>query len=146
MRKAVICFLACLLVWSAASARVLDVTQAQIARLGIRTAPVRPAETQSTVSVLGRVMPAPDSRIPVSAPFAGAVERLLKLEGARVKVLMSRLEGGKGAPGEVLDDALLVACGEGAVRLLQVQREGRPAMAAGDFLRGNPVTAGRRLG
>lgn len=85
MRKAVICFLACLPVWSAASARVLDVTQAQIARLGIRTAPVRPAETQSTVSILGRVMPAPDSRIPVSAPFAGAVERLLKLEGARVK-------------------------------------------------------------
>lgn len=85
MRKTAICLLACLPVWSAASARVLDVTQAQIARLGIRTAPVRPAETQSTVSVLGRVMPAPDSRIPVSAPFAGAVERLLKLEGARVK-------------------------------------------------------------
>ena len=85
MRKAVLCLLACLPVWSAASARVLDVTQAQMARLGIRTVPVRPAETQSTVSVLGRVMPAPDSRIPVSAPFAGAVERLLKLEGARVK-------------------------------------------------------------
>lgn len=85
MRKPVLCLLACLPIWSAASARVMDVTQAQVARLGIRTVPVRPAETQSTVSVLGRVMPAPDSRIPVSAPFAGAVERLLKLEGARVK-------------------------------------------------------------
>ena len=84
-----------------------------------------------------------DCRIRGLSPQPGA---WFELEGARVKVLMSRLEGGKGAPGEVLDDALLVACGEGAVRLLQVQREGRPAMAAGDFLRGNPVTAGRRLG
>lgn len=85
MRKIVLCLFACLPAWSAASARVLEVTPAQIARLGIRTTPVRPAEIQSTVSVLGRVMPAPDSRVPVSAPFAGAVERLLKLEGARVK-------------------------------------------------------------
>lgn len=85
MRKAVLCLLVCLPVWSAASARVVEVTPAQATRLGIRTVPVRPAETQSAVSVLGRVMPAPDSRIPVSAPFAGAVERLLKLEGARVK-------------------------------------------------------------
>lgn len=85
MRKVVFCLLACLPAWSGASARVVDVTQAQVTRLGIRTMPVRPAETQPTVSVLGRVTPAPDSRIPVAAPFAGAVERLLKLEGARVK-------------------------------------------------------------
>lgn len=85
MSRIILCLLACLPAWSTASARVLDVTPAQMARLGIRTAPVHPADIQSTISVLGRVMPAPDSRIPVSAPFAGAVERLLKLEGAHVK-------------------------------------------------------------
>ncbi|MEQ1617240.1 MAG: methionyl-tRNA formyltransferase [Terricaulis sp.] len=68
-----------------------------------------------------------------------------ELGSARVKVLMSRLGDGAGAPGEVLDDALLVACGEGAVRLLEVQREGRAPLPAETFLRGSPVQAGFRL-
>jgi methionyl-tRNA formyltransferase len=67
------------------------------------------------------------------------------LDGARVKVLMSRAEPGQGAPGEALDDALLIACGEGAVRLLIVQREGRGPLPAADFLRGVPVARGQRL-
>jgi methionyl-tRNA formyltransferase len=46
----------------------------------------------------------------------------------------------------VLDGALLVACGAGAVRLLQVQREGRQAQDAGTFLRGFPLPAGALLG
>jgi methionyl-tRNA formyltransferase len=65
--------------------------------------------------------------------------------GLRVKVLMSRLGQGAGAPGETLDDSLLVACAQGAVRLLEVQREGRGALAAADFLRGTPIPAGTRL-
>ncbi|OQW55798.1 MAG: methionyl-tRNA formyltransferase [Proteobacteria bacterium HN_bin10] len=68
-----------------------------------------------------------------------------ELEGVRMKALNSRLAQGQGAPGEVLDDNLLVACGDGAVRLLTVQREGRGAMAAEVFLRGQPVRAGARL-
>jgi methionyl-tRNA formyltransferase len=44
-----------------------------------------------------------------------------------------------------LDDRLLIACGDGAVRLLRVQREGKAAMAAEDFLRGTPVPAGALL-
>jgi methionyl-tRNA formyltransferase len=66
--------------------------------------------------------------------------------GTRVKALLSRVGGESGAPGEVLDDALLVACGTGSVRLLRVQREGKGAQDAGDFLRGFPIPAGTMLG
>ncbi len=62
----------------------------------------------------------------------------------RVKALLSQADAGWGAPGEVLDD-LLVACGEGAVRLLQVQREGKGVQDAGTFLRGYPIARGTRL-
>ena len=65
--------------------------------------------------------------------------------GVRVKALMSRLGLGDGAPGEALDEALLIACGEGAIRLVEVQREGRAAMTAEAFLRGTPVAAGTQL-
>ena len=63
----------------------------------------------------------------------------------RVKALLSRVGAGSGAPGEVLDDRLLVACGEGAVRLLQVQREGKGVQDAETFLRGFPVRPGAKL-
>lgn len=65
--------------------------------------------------------------------------------GVRAKALMSRLGQGAGAPGEALDDSLLIACGEGALRLQIVQREGRAAMEAGDFVRGTPVPEGALL-
>ncbi len=68
-----------------------------------------------------------------------------ELDGVRVKALLSRLGQGDGAPGEVLDDNLLIACGEGAVRLLTVQREGRGPLAADVFLRGQAVPTGARL-
>ena len=64
---------------------------------------------------------------------------------ARVKALLSRLEAGEGDPGLVLDGELKVACGEGAVRLLQVQREGRGVQDAETFIRGYPVPSGARL-
>lgn len=76
------------------------------------------------------------------APFPGA---WFMLEGERVKALMSETAPGTGAPGEALDDALTIACGEGAVRLTRLQRAGAGAMAAGDFLRGRPVPAGAML-
>jgi methionyl-tRNA formyltransferase len=68
-----------------------------------------------------------------------------ELNGVRVKALRSRLGQGAGAPGEALDDQLLIACGGGAVRLLTVQREGRGPLAAQAFLRGQTVPAGARL-
>lgn len=76
------------------------------------------------------------------SPHPGA---WFELNGARVKVLLSRQGQGAGAPGETLDDELLVACGDGAVRLLTVQREGRAPLPAADFLRGTPIPAGVRL-
>lgn len=68
-----------------------------------------------------------------------------ELNGSRIKVLLSSEAAGVGSPGEVLDEKLLVACGEGAVRLLRVQREGRGPMEADEFLRGQPVPVGARL-
>ncbi len=63
----------------------------------------------------------------------------------RVKVLLSIQAEGDGAPGEVLDDRLLIACGQGAVRLLRLQREGRGPQQADEFLRGFQIPVGACL-
>ncbi|HEX8231876.1 MAG TPA: methionyl-tRNA formyltransferase [Caulobacteraceae bacterium] len=93
-----------------------------------------------------RPAPEVDRRIRGLSPIPGAWFLLRGGRPVRVKALLSRPEAGAGAPGEVLDERLLVACGEGAVRLLQVQREGRGAQDAGSFLRGTAVPAGTVLG
>ncbi len=87
-----------------------------------------------------------DCHIRGLSPFPGAWFE--GPDGARIKALMSRLSvRAQGAPGEVLDDALLIGCGDGsAVRLLRVQREGKAAQSPGDFLRGFPITSGTVLG
>jgi methionyl-tRNA formyltransferase len=102
---------------------------------------IEPAETRIDWTRAAREI---DFHIRGLSPAPGAWFELPG--GVRAKALMSRLGQGSGAPGEALDDFLLIACGEGAVRLLEVQREGRAAMAAGDFLRGTPLQAGARLG
>jgi methionyl-tRNA formyltransferase len=76
------------------------------------------------------------------SPFPGA---WCEIGGVRVKALRSSKGNGGGAPGAVLDDKLTIACGEGAVRLVEVQRAGKHAMAAEEFLRGTPVKSGTRL-
>ena len=63
----------------------------------------------------------------------------------RIRVLRSALVEGSGEPGVLLDSRLTVACGEGALRLLEVQRAGRRPMSAEEFLRGFPVSPGQRL-
>ena len=84
-----------------------------------------------------------DWKIRGLSPFPGAWFTAPGQKGpVRVKALLSRLEDGQGAPGAVLDEALLVACGEGAVRLLRVQREGKGPQDAATFLRGFPVAPG----
>jgi len=60
-------------------------------------------------------------------------------KGERIKALASTLSEGSGAPGALLDQQLTVACGEGAVRLLRVQRAGKRPMEATQFLRGNSL-------
>jgi methionyl-tRNA formyltransferase len=66
--------------------------------------------------------------------------------GERIRLLRSCLAEGAGPPGTVLDDRLTVACGDGAVRLLEVQRAGRAPAPADAFLRGFPLPPGTRLG
>lgn len=100
---------------------------------------ITPEETRIDWTMPSRQI---DCMIRGLSPAPGA---WFEFEGARVKVLMSRLGAGEGKPGQILDDALLVACGEGAVRLLSVQREGRAQMPAEAFLRGSPVETGFRL-
>jgi methionyl-tRNA formyltransferase len=71
------------------------------------------------------------------SPFPGA---WCELAGAgRVKILRTTKSSGSGPPGQVLDDKLTVACGSGAVRLVELQRAGKQPMAADEFLRGTPV-------
>jgi methionyl-tRNA formyltransferase len=77
------------------------------------------------------------------SPFPGA---WCEIAGERTKVLRTTKGEGAGAPGTVLDDLLTVACGEGAVRILELQRAGRQAMKAHEFLRGASVAAGTLLG
>ena len=87
-----------------------------------------------------------DQKIRGLSPFPGAWFELATEKGpVRVKALLSRVEDGEGRPGEVLDTALLVATGSGAVRLLRVQREGKGAQDAEVFLRGTPVNPGTRF-
>ena len=74
------------------------------------------------------------------SPFPGA---WCEIAGERVKLLRSRLTAGQGAPGQVLS-GFTVACGEGAVEVLEAQRSGKKPMAAGELLRGWGLPA--RLG
>jgi methionyl-tRNA formyltransferase len=76
------------------------------------------------------------------SPFPGA---WCEIGGARVKVLRTTKAKGAGAPGTVLDDRLAVACRDGAIRILELQRAGKQAMKAEEFLRGTPVTPGTVL-
>jgi methionyl-tRNA formyltransferase len=82
------------------------------------------------------------------SPFPGAWFEAAPPGGRpeRIKVLRTTLGEGSGEPGEVLDDTLTIACGEGAVRLLEVQRAGKRAMTAEEFLRGFTMPRGTRLG
>jgi methionyl-tRNA formyltransferase len=73
------------------------------------------------------------------SPFPGA---FTVLGGQRLKILRAESAAGQGAPGMVLDDRFAIACGEGAIRPLVVQREGKAALPLADFLRGSAVSPG----
>ncbi len=83
-----------------------------------------------------------DRHIRGLSPFPGA---WIEVEGQRIKLLASRVAQGCGAPGQVLDDALTVACGRGAVQVLRLQRAGKAAQDSGEFLRGMPLPKGTKL-
>ena len=83
-----------------------------------------------------------DCQIRGLSPFPGA---WFERDGERIKVLLSVPAEGGGPPGTVLDERLTVACGDGAVRLLRLQRAGKGAMAAEDLLRGFAIPPGTLL-
>ena len=76
------------------------------------------------------------------SPHPGA---WFEIGAVRVRVSRSTKGEGSGLPGTVLDNKLTVACGDGAVHLLEVQRAGKQPMGAEEFLRGTAVKAGTRV-
>ena len=76
------------------------------------------------------------------SPFPGA---WFDLDGTRIKVLMSEVASGDGPAGTVLDDALTIATGTGAIRLLRLQKAGRGPVSAAEFLRGTTLPKGVAL-
>ncbi len=83
-----------------------------------------------------------DRQIRAFDPWPGS---FTGLAGSTLKVLAGHPEPVAGEPGVMLDDGLLVGCGNGAMRLTRVQLPGRTVLDAGAFLRGHPVSAGTRL-
>lgn len=80
------------------------------------------------------------------SPFPGAfVETDLGKGPERLKVLRTALAGGAAEAGTLLDEDGTIACAEGAVRLVTVQRAGKGPMSAGEFLRGARLSAGAKL-
>ena len=141
-----------------AAALAVDV----VARLAGGRIAARPQPNEG-VTVAAKLDPA-DRRIDFSDD-ADAIERRVRafspapgawieVGGERLKVLaaepVSAFVGRRGnraaAPGTVLDEALTVACGKGAIRLTRLQRGGRSALSAPELLRGFPVPAGTLLG
>ena len=80
------------------------------------------------------------------SPFPGAwFEITVAGKVERLKVLRAVRSDLHGAPGTVLDDKLTIACGDGAVRLIDMQRAGKKPMSATEVLRGLPIGVGMRV-
>lgn len=76
------------------------------------------------------------------SPFPGA---FTEVHGERLKILVAEPVSGNGRPGEVIGDDLTIACGEGALKLLKVQRAGKSAMTAAELLKGFALPRGTQL-
>jgi methionyl-tRNA formyltransferase len=83
------------------------------------------------------------NRIRAFNPWPGSFCQLP--DGSLLKVWAADLEDAVGTPGELLDDALLVATGKGALRLIEVQPSGKGRMPSSAFLNGRPLEAGQTL-
>jgi len=80
------------------------------------------------------------------SPFPGAWSEVgIDGEPVRLKILRCELAKGAGVPGAVLDEDLAIACGDGAVRILELQRAGKAPMKTTEFLRGTPLKPPARL-
>jgi len=80
------------------------------------------------------------------SPFPGAwCEAPIEGAPARIKILRCEIARGDGTPGAALDDQLTIACGTGAIRIVELQRAGKSPMKAVEFLRGVPLKPPARL-
>ena len=80
------------------------------------------------------------------SPFPGAWSEVpVDGEAVRVKILRCEPAKGSAAPGTVLDDLLTIACGDGAIRIVELQRAGKAPMKVAEFLRGTPLKSGARF-
>jgi methionyl-tRNA formyltransferase len=81
------------------------------------------------------------------SPFPGAwCEVDVEGETVRLKILRCQLAKGEGAPGTLLDDKLTIACGDGAIRVIELQRAGKQPMKPDEFLRGTALKPPLRVG
>jgi len=139
---------------AAVGARILPVALAAIERGGAIETP----QSEDGVTYAKKIKPAEaridwtrpaaevDRHIRGLSPFPGAWFEAPSDKGpVRVKALLSQVEDADGPAGTVLDDALLIACGEGSVRLLKAQREGKGVQEAEVFVRGFPLATGTVL-
>jgi methionyl-tRNA formyltransferase len=118
---------------------------------GTLTATPQPAEGVTYAAKLGKEEGSLDWARP-AAELARAVHAFTPWPGAwfghageRFKVMAAEAVPASGPPGLVVDDRLTVACGEGGLRLLKLQRAGKGALPAAEFLRGYALPAGTRL-
>jgi methionyl-tRNA formyltransferase len=80
------------------------------------------------------------------SPFPGAwFELPVDGKPVRIKILRTTAGQGGGAPGTLIDGRFTIACGEGAIRIVRLQRAGGREMGAEEFLRGTPLNPGMRL-
>ena len=90
-------------------------------------------------------------RVLVNAPKSRPIEKVVsaalssEIKGERLKILYAEPVNGKGPAGEIISDDLTIACGEGALRVLKVQRAGGKAMAAQELLKGFALPKGARF-
>jgi methionyl-tRNA formyltransferase len=137
------------------SALGADAIVEALARLGAgkASAVAQPTEGATYARKIGR----DDAVLNWSQP-AVALERTIRalrpspgasttLQGERIKIWRARIAAGRGAPGSVLaaGDALIVACGDGALAITELQRAGGKALPAAEFLRGRALLPGARL-
>jgi methionyl-tRNA formyltransferase len=117
---------------------------------------LRPAGQSTTGVTYAAKIDKAETRIDWSQPavrirnavraFAPSPGAWCAMGGERLKVLEASLAPGSGAPGTILDERLAVACGQGALRIERMQRQGKQPMAAAEFLRGQALRPGDRLG
>ena len=80
------------------------------------------------------------------SPFPGAWSEIdIDGQPVRLKILRCEFAPGSGSPGELIDDSLTVACGDGAIRIVELQRAGKQSMTADVFLRGTRLVPGSRM-